>query len=238
MKFYIIKIISISLILGYNLIFSKIPFKDGEKLIYDLDFRIFSAGEATFEINLDSLNGKEVYKISIKMKTNSFLDRFYKIRNNLNIWVDKFQLHLLKIDKKIREKKYKKKFSATINVSDSTAIVNDKIISLPTMVMDPTAAIYYYRTLDFKIGNKYNFTSYDSGKIKDVELIVKKDKKISVPAGNFNCFELIPSSKDGKSLFKNNGKMKIWISKDDRHLPVKIEQNTNVGKIVLNLKKF
>ena len=232
------KIILINLLLGYSLLYSNVPFENGEKLIYELDFRIFSAGEATFEIKLDSINNSEAYKISVKMKTNSFLDKFFKIRNDLNIWIDKMQFHLLKIDKKIREKKYKKDFTAIINVSDTTVTVNNKIKSLPSMVLDPTGAIYYYRTLNLDIGNRYNFTSYDSGKIKDVELYVKKQKNISVPAGDFKCFELIPSSIDGKSLFKNNGKMKIWISNDDRHLPVKIEQNTTIGKIILNLKKY
>ncbi len=50
MKFFMKKIILISLLSFYNFIFAIIPFNHGEKLTYELDFRIFSAGEATFEI--------------------------------------------------------------------------------------------------------------------------------------------------------------------------------------------
>ena len=32
--------------------------------------------------------------------------------------------------------------------------------------------------------------------------------------------------------------MTIWISNDDKRLPIKIEQNTSIGKLVLNLKKY
>ena len=39
-------------------------------------------------------------------------------------------------------------------------------------------------------------------------------------------------------LFKNNGVMRIWISDDSLHLPIKIEQNTNIGTMVMKLKQI
>ena len=49
------------------------------------------------------------------------------------------------------------------------------------------------------------------------------------------CFKTI--SKNGKPIFKNNGQMTIWISKKEK-LPIKIEQNTSFGKLIMNLKKY
>ena len=76
---------------------------NNEKLLYDINFRIFSAGEATFESQIASLDNKEVYKIVSKTKSNKFLDRFYKIRDQIDIWIDKDNYSLLKINKKIKE---------------------------------------------------------------------------------------------------------------------------------------
>ena len=39
---------------------------NNEKLVYDIDFRFFSAGETTFETQIDILNNQEVFKMAIK----------------------------------------------------------------------------------------------------------------------------------------------------------------------------
>ena len=66
---------------------------ENEKLIYDINFRSFNAGEAIFEIEIDTLNNNKLYKITSTTKTNKFLDRFYKIRDEIELWVnDDFSL--------------------------------------------------------------------------------------------------------------------------------------------------
>ena len=209
-----------------------------EKLIYDIDFRIFSAGEATFEIQTEKYNNQEVYKIISKTKSNKFLDKFYKIRDNVEIWIDKKNFSLLKVNKKIREGTYKRNFSAIIDNQESLAFFNNKKIEIPDNVFDPLGAIYYYRTLNLKLHSHFNFFTFDEGNIKEISLKVTDIEYIKTPLGKFHCFVLKPFSKDGKELFKNNGQMTIWISNDEKKIPLKIEQNTSIGKLILNLKKY
>ena len=97
-------------------------------------------------------------------------------------------------------------------------------------------AIYYFRTLVLELGKKYQFYSYDNGKVKDIIIHLTKFEEVSVPAGKFKCFVISPSSINGGKLLKNNGEMKIWLSNDNKRLPVKIEQKTNIGTMVLNLR--
>ena len=210
---------------------------NNEKLIYDINFRIFSAGEATFESQIDFLNDKEVFKIISKTKSNKFLDKFYKIRDNVEIWVDKNNYSLLKVNKKIKEGNYKRNFHAIIDKKQSLAIFNDKTLEIPEKIFDPLAAIYYYRTLNLHQNDHYNFFTFDEGKINEISLKVTKIEYIKTPLGKFQCFVLKPFSVDGTKLFKNNGQMTIWISNDEKRLPIKIEQNTAIGKLVLNLKQ-
>ena len=211
---------------------------NNEKLIYDINFRIFSAGEATFESHIDSINNEEVYKIVSKTISNKFLDRFYKLRDQIDIWIDKDNYSLLKINKKIKEGSYKRNFSAIIDQQQSLAIYKNKTKKVPKIVFDPLAAIYYYRTLNLKKNNQYDFFTFDEGKLKEITLKVTDTENIKTPLGRFQCFVLKPFSKNGKKLFKNNGQMTIWISNDEKRLPIKIEQNTSIGKLVLNLRKY
>ena len=229
-------LLKISIIFWIGFSYCQLPFVIGEQLVYDVDFRIFSAGKTTLKIQPDSINGIEVYKITAITKTNSFLDRFYKVRDRVDAWVDTDKFNLLKVKKKIREKKYKSDFTAIININDSTAISKNKITKLPGNVLDPYTAIYYFRTLVLELGKKYQFYSYDNGKVKEIIIHLTNLEKISVPAGKFECFVISPSSINGKKLLKNNGEMKIWLSNDNRRLPVKIEQKTNIGIMVLNLR--
>jgi len=43
--------------------------------------------------------------------------------------------------------------------------------------------------------------------------------------------------REGKNLFKNQGDMQIWISDDERRLPVKIQIKMKFGSMTLLLKK-
>ena len=47
----------------------------------------------------------------------------------------------------------------------------------------------------------------------------------------------MPQSKDGK-LIKNKGSIKLWLSNDDYKIPIKIENRTNIGDMIMKLKKI
>ncbi|MBT3252097.1 MAG: DUF3108 domain-containing protein [Candidatus Marinimicrobia bacterium] len=229
----IIKIIPV--LLGF--IFSQMPFQEGEKLVYSAGFRLFAAGTATMEIVSDSLGGSSVYRIISRTRTGGLLDRFYRVRDEIDVWLDKGDFNLLRMNKKIREGSHKKNFHAIIDTSNNTATMGDKTLELPDHVLDPMSAIYFLRMQDLSLGKNYSFNSFDNGKLKNVLVSVKKEETISVPAGIFKCILVTPSSGDGSALLKNNGQMKIWFSADNQKIPVKIEQNTNIGTMILELKK-
>ena len=58
----------------------------GEELKYSAGFRFFPAGEAILTFSEDSLNGESVYRLTTSIKTNSFLDAFYKVRDEFLRW--------------------------------------------------------------------------------------------------------------------------------------------------------
>ena len=216
---------------------SKTPNFIDESLHFSAGFRMFNAGEAILHVQVDSLNNELAYLLTTTIKTNSFLSNFYKINDVIKSWLSPKNLSLIKIIQSIRQGSYKKDHQAYI-VGDSLAISSNKKIKLSEKVYDPIAFIYFLRLQTLAIGNKYNFLSYDATKMKKVFVNVTKKEKISVPAGTFNCYKIEPISGNNDPLFKNNGVMRIWISDDSLHLPIKIEQNTNIGTMVMKLKQI
>ena len=72
-------IIFISLLFTYS--WSLSPNFIDEVLHYSAGFRFFPAGHATLSIESDSLEDKMVYLLTSTVKTNSFLSKFYEVRD-------------------------------------------------------------------------------------------------------------------------------------------------------------
>ena len=208
-----------------------------EKLIYSAGFRLFDAGEAIFTSEIAELDGTEVIHLTSTVNTNSFLSRFYKVRDLVKIWSNKNDLTLMKIVKKTRQGKYKLDYSAIVT-DELQLISNKKIIQLESKVYDPISAIFMIRQKELIIGSSFKFTTVENDIIQKINVMVGNIENISVPYGTFNTFQLIPISDDNKPLFRNDGKMKVWYSTDSLHLPIKIEQKTNVGTLILKLKEY
>jgi hypothetical protein len=209
----------------------------GEELVYSAGFRLFDAGEASFTTEVKSLNDTPTLLITSKIKTNSFLSRFYKVKDVVKVWSNIDDLTLIKIEKDINEGNYHLDYSAYI--SENLKLISEtKTIQLESKVYDPISAIFMLRKKALTEGDSYKFITIENGIVQKVNVMVSGIEKISVPAGNFNARQTIPISDDGLPLFKHDGKMKVWYSDDERHLPIKIEQETNVGTLILKLKKF
>ena len=209
----------------------------GEELLYSAGFRFFPAGEAMLSFSSDTLNGKSVYKLTTSIKTNSFLDTFYEVRDEINLWLHPENLSLKKIIKNIREGGYQLKHKSIIQ-GDSIAISGSNIRKIPGAVYDPISFIYYLRNQNLSLGDRYSFLSYSRKKLREVIVSVTALETVRVSTGTYKCMKIEPHSRDGKPLLKNNGQMKVWLSTDSLKLPVKIEQKTNVGTMIMKLKKI
>jgi len=230
MRYRIIFIITL-LTLGW----SSTPDFIGEILHYSAGFRIFSAGTATLSMKSDSLDDEMVYLLTSTVRTNSFLSNFYKVKDVVKSWLASDDLSLKKTVQTIREGRYHRDHEARI-FGDSLAISKKNTIKLPGEVYDPVAYIYFLRMQQLLEGNRYRFYSYGKTKMKEVIVDVTGKETITVPAGTFKCFKVEPVSGDNKPLLKNNGVMRVWLTEDSLHIPIKIEQHTNIGTMVMKLK--
>ena len=208
-----------------------------EVLHYSVGFRVFSAGNATLSMKSDTLDDKMVYLLTSTIKTNSFLSNFYKIRDEIKSWLSPDNLSLLKTKQNIREGRYRRKHEAMI-VGDSLSISKQRTLKLPGNVYDPIAFVYFLRKQKLKEGDQYSFFSYGHKKIKEIIVRVTGKELIKVPEGTHNCYRIEPIAGDGKQLLKNNGIMSVWLSEDSSHVPIKIEQNTSLGTMVMQLKSI
>ena len=70
-----------------------------------------------------------------------------------------------------------------------------------------------------------------------VDLIVRENEVVNVPAGRYNCSTISPKRKDNKK-FKNKAELNVMFSNDQKKYPVKIRLKLKYGYLVLELDKI
>ena len=97
----------IFLLLFFSFVISLHAFEIGEKLSFELNYGMISAGSSTIKINeityLDSINCLEISSYS---KTNKFFDKIIKVRDKINSIWDIEKNHSYKFSKKLHEGRY------------------------------------------------------------------------------------------------------------------------------------
>ena len=55
-----------------------------------------------------------------------------------------------------------------------------------------------------------------------------------MPAGTFDCFVLKPVIRE-ETIFRNKGDIDIWVTADERHIPVKAQSGIVIGHVDVDL---
>ena len=214
------------------------PFKEGEVFNYTAKFNFIPAGTASLKvISIDSINNVRSYHIQYSARTGSLGDRLFKIRDQVDSWIDANGLNLQRQKKSVRQGSYRKTTQTELFYDKGLAIVNNDTIQVRDIVFDPYSLFYYLRTVPLIIGETLNMITFDNGSFTDFQLRVDKSELLTVPAGTFNCFVVNPF-KNGSSLLKNEGDMTIWFSDDKRKIPIQILVKIKYGTMKLMLKSF
>ena len=225
-----IKIISILLL--FNLLLSENLIN--KKLNYKIKFRGIDAGSAYLKIEADTLLNENILRLNSKLKTNKFLDLFYKIRDEITVYMNSEDFSLLKVTNKIHEGLYKKNHTAIFDINSNNIVTAKKKIKIDK-AYSPLSIIYSLRNELLNINDIYKYHIYNLGKIKKIDMKVVDQEIIKTSFGKFNAIVVSPVSNNDSSIIRNNGDMKIWFTNDENRYPIKIELKINYGRLVLLL---
>lgn len=214
------------------------PFAVGERLEYTTGFRLLSVGYTTIEITgEETVNGDTTLRIVSRTRTDSFFDRLYYIRDDVVLWVDAQSLELRRMERDINEGRYHLQDTARVDTRAGTILTRTDTIALEPPVFGAIGAVYYLRTLPLQQGDRFPLSIFDGRKIRRIGITVDRQETIQVPAGEFSCLVLTPTPLDDQPLTKVQGLLKVWLTADERRLPVRIEQQSKYGTMVLRLAK-
>ena len=98
------------------------------------------------------------------------------------------------------------------------------------------SAVYQTRLKEIKVGDTYLVNISNNGIIKKVEIRAIKKETVIALAGTYSTIKIKSSSVRG--LFKGGGSLVVWVTDDDRKMPVKYEAKAWLGKIFGTIMKI
>ncbi len=224
--------------------FRSIPqnaFDVGERLVFDVGYAFFTAGEAVMSIpKIDSIGGRPAYHIVFTVNSTPTFSVIYKVDDRYETFLDKDALFPWKFIQRIREGGYSRDFSAEFDQVAHVARVEDKEYSIPPYVHDVVSAFYFARTLEYtgmRVGQKTIVENFYKDTTYPLAIKFLGHQRISVDAGKFDCVVVEPLIKEG-GLFKSEGRVIIWLSNDKRKVPIRVSTEVIIGSIEAELREY
>lgn len=214
----------------------------GEKLNYSIGYKFITAGTASFKVLPQAItrNEKRCFDIRFEVRSLKSLDWLYRVQDQYRTVMDIDGIFPHEFEQHIREGTYSRDYTARFDQSKNIAYTSDGEHPIPPFVHDIVSAFYYVRTLDLKSKKKgdiiqlQNFFG-DTTHALGVKILGRQT--VEVEAGTFKCIVIEPMVVEG-GLFKSEGKILIWLSDDDRKIPVKVSTKIVIGTIDAQLTSY
>ena len=217
------------------------PFTPGERLKYELRWENIPAGEALLAVeSIKDLNGTPAYHFVMTARSNAFVDLFYKVRDRIDAYTDTRMTRSILYQKKQREGEHLREERIEFDWQNGQALYSnygktDDPVELMPGSFDPLSAFYFTRMAL-------------AGEVEQVQRPVTDGKKniigrariigremITLKNGmTFDTYCIEPDMRHIGGVFKESedARIRIWVTADDKRMPVQIKSKVAVGHFI------
>ena len=213
-----------------------------ETLTFSVDWRVFTAGTATFHLDRSG----DVEKISATADSVGAVNMLFPV-------VDRFQSGFSAktgcstgFNKQIQEGRRKIASELSFDYEHGKQDQNERNLvkgtathkeaSIPACVTDSLSAIFYTQSQPLVVGQMVEFPLADSMRTVTVGMKVERTEEIKTPAGTFQTVKVQATADEG--IVKNRGHIWVWYTDDPRHIPVQIQARLFWGTITFHLQSI
>jgi hypothetical protein len=235
----------------------------GEHLVYvvkwDPPWYLFflpsmEAGEIDLQLAGETEHmGKKAWKIVFKAHSSGMLLKMsgVKIEDEFIFVTEPQTFCSLSASKRIREGKRKRQIGVEymrdagqlhIREMDESVVPSklkkDEIKNnIPSCIQDPFSAIYFLRLSELRPKHEQAFVIGYDDRVKEIRTHVEKQETVETPMGKFPAWNISTAALMG-GLFKERGQFRIWLSADQRKVPLQFEVKVSLGKVFGKLKSM
>ncbi len=213
----------------------------GEKLVFDVSYGPITAGEAVMQIpRHETIMGRPTYRVEFTVNSLKTFDWIFEVRDRYLTFVDVDAIAPLRFEQHIREGTYKRDFTADFDQANHVAKTSEGVHPIPEYVHDIMSAFYYARTLDYsamKVGEHVLLKNFYKDQSYDLRVKFLGRQELEVEAGTFNTVVVEPLIMEG-GLFKAEGRIVIWLTDDERKIPIRVNTKVVIGSIDVELREY
>ena len=214
-------------------------FPYGETLNYQGEWRFFTAGVATFKFEHV---GSQIH-ISATADSTGVVALLYRVADRFDSYVDAKSFCSQKLIKHTEEGSHRRDTVITYEYNRGKSVLDEKNLKtnqqkrvendIPGCVTDVVSGMAYVASLPLTVGATYVFTLNDGGTTVNVQANVEGKEQIKTPAGTFQTIRL--GSEGNSGVLKNRGRMWIWYTDDEHHVPVQMRAKLPFGTLTMYL---
>jgi len=228
-----------------------LPYRDGEKLVYegkiskiiqgidiaDLTFGVKKASDGNFLVSTDAKSKGTL----LKLFRFSFLQQYESTIDGKNLRILKtvkqdVQKDRIRNSEAVFDYEAKKVTFTEVDPKEPMKAPRKIASDLKGDTQDLVSGLYLLRSLPLAVGKVFEITVSDSGLIYQVPVRVTAREVQKTVIGRVTCFRVEPEVFGNNRLIEQKGKMIIWITDDDRRIPVRSRINTEIGRVEVKLK--
>jgi hypothetical protein len=223
------------------------PFDAGEKEVYQATWNgMIAVATAEVQTTQTVIDGRKVYQVRVEAKTSRMLDFIWRMRDTISSTFDAKALAPSRYTFSQRENSKVIDTEAKLDHATKRWSVNRQQVGKETKIyqfdaqntLDPITAVYLARSTDFKVGDKLYFKVFGGRYQYLLELFIEKKEPVALESGKtVEAYRIIPRiqniTKNGYASRLNEAT--IWISADERRLPIKLSSKIVFGTVYLEL---
>ncbi|GGG88643.1 DUF3108 domain-containing protein [Edaphobacter dinghuensis] len=217
-------------------------FPTQETLSYTVDWRVFTAGTAVFNLTREG----NVQKVNATADSVGAVTMLFPVVDRFQSGFDTRTGCSTGFSKQLQEGRRKVSSDLSFNYGQGKQTQVERNLvkgtsktqtaSIPACVTDSLSAIFYAASQPLIIGKTVSFPLADSMRTVTVVMKVEAREEIKTPAGTFQTIRVQPTADEG--VVKNRGKIWIWYTDDPRHIPVQIRAQLFWGTITFHLQSY
>jgi len=235
-----VRLASFTLLLLLTLAPAAFPLSIPEKLVYDVTWTGIKAGTATQEIQVE----KDNLRVISTVRSADWISVFFPVEDRVESLLTRGQPHQvglpLNFRMKVKEGNHRKDKEIIFEHGKGRARYIDHrsgenaTVEIGGQTYDTYSSFYYVRMLPMEVGKSVFVSVLDNKQLWNIEVQVLKKERLKTVMGEVNTILINPLVKN-EGMFERKGAIYIWLTDDEKRIPVKMKTKVAIGSITATL---
>jgi len=225
-----------------------LPFAAGERLTFRMTYARLLAGRAVIAVQPGTYEGRPVFRLTLDVRSEGFFAWLFRYRvddHTVATW-DPATGCSYGIEKHLREGRAVRDQVVRIDPVAGMATVEDrkiaqKVFQVGPCALDVFSAFFVARQRGIGHDGQLTVRVFDNGKIYDLPFKPIGYERLDLPAplGRRVMTQVAePVVPKGSGLFTQEGRLLVWVTADERRIPVRVRTKVPVGSVSGDLESY